>query len=244
MSGLRKLTPWAAQPLSEATKKTTHQAALNLTAESVLLGRHAIFVGWIVGGAGLALFAASIALWAYLLPLKTSVHDFDLIDRTTGIISKPLSVEDAPRFFPQATDEHYLWQYLKACRSWIPEDDRENDHICKIMSSPQQQAKYQEWRNLPSSPMNAIKNEGHVDIDNLHFYPRADDRNTHNYLITYDLTRWRGDQILNKQTWTADIAFQWHPELPMRAADREYNAGGMVVVDFNTTPGMANKVGK
>lgn len=233
MSGLRKLTPWAAQPLSEANKRATHRAALNLSAESVLLGRHAIFVGWIVGGMGLALFTASIVLWWYLLPLKTTVQDFLLVDRTTGIISKPISLEDAPKTFPEATDEHYLWQFLKAREGWVPEDDRANDHIVKIMSSPQLPEVYQQWRALPSSPMNAIKNDGHIDIDNLHFYRRPTDRNTHNYLVTFDRTIWRADQVLKRQTMTADIAFQWHPELPMRPDDREYNAGGMVIVDFN-----------
>ena len=239
MSALRKITPWAARPLSEAAKNAKHQQALELVATNVLLGRHAIIAGWSVGAVGALLAAVSMACWYMLLPLKTTEYVLQLIDRTTGVISKPVGLEDAPKLFPQSTDEHYLWQYLLACESWVPENDRQNDHICKIMSSPDRQARYQEWRDSPASPMNTLGRDGHIDIDHLYFYPRKKEQSTLNYLVVFNRTAWRGTSRLETQTWTADFAFQYHPELPMLPDDRKINAPGMVVISYDVHQGMA-----
>lgn len=246
MSGLRKYTPWAARPLPEAAKNEKHRQALDLVATNVLLGRHAIYAGWAVGAVGAVALIASAVGWTITLPLHTVENHMQLINATTGIVSDPVSLKDAPKLFPEATDRHYLWQYLLACESWTPENDKENDHICKVMSSPTRQAQYQEWRDSPISPMNTIGRDGHISIDDnsVFYYKRKKEGDTINYLIEFNRTIWRSERKVGVETWTADVAFQYHPELPMKPNDRNINDVGMVVINWDRHQGLAAETKK
>jgi type IV secretion system protein VirB8 len=241
MIGIRRMTPRPAKPLPEALKSAKHRQTLDLVAESALLGRSAIIAGWCVGGLGAAMFAASIYGWTSALPLKTIELRVLTVDRQTGIISQPVGLADAPKLFDTATDEHYLWQYLRARRGWVPEDYETDDHIVKIMSSPSEQVKYQQWRDAQLKQISALGNTLHSDVNILRFYPPATLGETREYFVTFILNVYSGSQQVSSQTLTADVTFQWHPELPMAPADRLLNPGGMVVINYDDGPGMAHR---
>jgi hypothetical protein len=63
VSAVGKISLWTAKPLSDVAKNAKFRAVMDLAAERVILGRSAIVTGWVIGGAGMACFAASIFGW-------------------------------------------------------------------------------------------------------------------------------------------------------------------------------------
>ena len=167
---------------------------MDLAAERVILGRSAIVTGWAIGGVGVACFAASIFGWVTLLPLKTSEVKFFLVDKSTGIIGEPVGLQDAPKLFGAAVEQQYLKRYIEAREGWVPEMDERNDHVTKLMSTPDEQARY------AASPQCAIRaGEGAWQgrpcrVENFRFHPLAigKDGETRRYLVQFDRTVWRG----------------------------------------------------
>ena len=124
MNELSKINPWTAKPLTDATKNAKFRAVMNLSAERVILGRSAIITGWVIGGVGVACLAASVAGWVTLMPLKTTVVKFFLVDKSTGIIGEPVGIQDAPKIFGAAVEQQYLHRYIpKRGSGWVPEMD-------------------------------------------------------------------------------------------------------------------------
>lgn len=233
---LSKISPWVAQPLTDAAKDAKVRSVLSLHAERVIYGRSAIITGWTMGGFGAAMMGISIWGWVMVLPLKTIQNEIWVADASTGIIAKPLTLEDAPKKFGTATEEHYLLQYLQARERWIPEMDRQNDHIAKIMSSPEEQARINEGRLRQEHNAVAIGKAGHVEIENVHYFPQATDKDsdTRRYLIRFQRTVWRGSNKESSEPWTNTTDFQWHPERAMTPADRADNPGGFVAISFTS----------
>lgn len=231
-----KINPWSAQPLTEASKDAKLRAVLNLAAERVIYGRQAIVVSWTVFGLGLAFFVISIAGWVMVLPLKTIQNNMWVADSSTGIISRPLRLEDAPTHFGPAMEQHALHQYLLARERWIPETDREDDHLAKVMSSAEEQARINASRQKPDHPAVALGGAGHVEIENVRYFPQFMDKDsqTRRYLVRYQRTTWRGNNKESTEPWTASIDFSWHPEREMMAADRDLNPGGFVAIAYTS----------
>ena len=219
MNAISKISPWTARPLIDAAKNAKFRAVMDLSAERVILGRSAIVTGWVIGGVGVACFAASIFGWVTLLPLKTSEVKFYLVDKSTGIIGEPVGLQDAPKLFGAAVERQYLKRYIEAREGWVPEMDERNDHVTKLMSTPDEQARYAAGRNMPLSPVKALGKDGE----------------TRRYLVQFDRTVWRGGNSDTMQAWSATVDFQWHPELPMRPDDRSDNPGGFQVLGYSAS---------
>ena len=236
MSAISKISPWTAKPLSEAAKNAKFRSVMDLAAERVILGRSAIVTGWVIGGAGMACFAASIFGWVTLLPLKTTEVKFFLVDKSTGIIAEPVGLLDAPRLFGATVEQQYLKRYIEAREGWVPEMDERNDHVTKLMSTPDEQARYAAGRNAPSSPEKALDKDGHVSLGNFRFHPLAIGKDkTRRYLVQFGRTVWHGANPDPTQPWSATVDFQWHPELPMRPDDRSDNPGGFQVLGYSAS---------
>lgn len=231
-----KIMPWTAQPLTDAAKDAKVRETLSQFAERVIYGQQAIMVSWTVFGLGAAMFGASIIGWVQILPLKTVVNVIWVADASTGIIAKPISIEDAPKKFGHATEEHFIHQYLLANERWTPEIDREMDHVAKIMSSPALQAQINDRRQKPDSNAVAIGNAGHVEIENVHYFPQFVDKEseTRRYLVRFQRTVWRAGNKESSEPWTATVDFQWHPERAMNPADRDDNPGGFVAIAYTS----------
>lgn len=233
---LARFTPWLAKPLAHAAKEEHFRKTLNYHAESVLMGRSALVAGWSVGGVGVALILVSMWGWITFLPLARTTDRIWIADQTTGIIAQPLSLEDAPKSMPAASDRYYIRQYIELCAGWVPELDRRNAYRCKLMSRPDQQERYNAWRKTPDSPMNAIGTSGHVEQDNFRYHVEPRSGQTLSYRVQYDQSSWKGTQKESTAGWTATIDFQWHPELPMTDADRQLNPGGFQAIAFTPNP--------
>lgn len=235
MNAINKVNPWLAAPLTEAAKSAKFRAVMNLSAERAILGRSAIVTGWIIGGVGLALVSVSIFGWITILPLKTTEVKFYLVDRSTGIIAEPVSLQDAPRLFGAAVEQQYLRRYIEAREGWVPEIDEQNDHVAKIMSSADEQARIADARSSPTGPVKALAKDGHISVENFRFHPLAigKDGITRSYLVQFDRTVWHGANRDPTQSWSATVDFQWHPALPMRPDDRSLNAGGFQAIAYS-----------
>lgn len=233
---LSKISPWTAQPLTDAAKDAKVRAILNLHAERVIYGRQAIIGGWAMGGLGATMMAVSIWGWVHILPLKTIQNEIWVADASTGIIAKPLTIEDAPTKFGPATEEHFLHQFILAMERWTPDVDREMDHLAKIMASPELQAQINDRRLKPDSNAIAVGNAGHVEIENIHYFPQFTDKDsqTHRYLVRFQRTVWRGKNKESSEPWTATVDFGWHPERAMTPADRADNPGGFVAIAYTS----------
>lgn len=231
-----KINPWVARPLTDDAKDAKVRQTLSLHAERVILGRSAIIAGWTMGGLGCFMMTVSVVGWVLVLPLKTIQNEIWVADSSTGIIAKPLSIEDAPRSFGGAIDEHFLHQYILAVERWVPETDREDDHLAKIMSSADRQAQINSDRLRPDRAQIAVGNAGHVEIENPHYFqqPPDEETNTRRYLVRFTRTVWRGSAVESREPWTASVAFQWHPERNMTPGDRALNPGGFVDISYSS----------
>jgi hypothetical protein len=116
--------------------------------------------------------------------------------------------------------------------------DERNDHVTKLMSTLDGQARYAAARVAPLSPVKAVGKDGHVGVGNFRFHPLAigKDGETRRYLVQFDRTVWRGANQDPTQAWSATVDFQWHPELPMRPDDRTDNPGRFQVLATAPAP--------
>jgi type IV secretory pathway component VirB8 len=230
-----KINPWTAKALTDATKDEKFKSVMNLAAERVILGRSAIIVGWVIGGFGGAAFLAAIFMVVMLMPLKETRFVFEEIDKSTGIIGQPVALADAPKLFGQVVDMQYLRRYIEVMEGWVPELDEQNDHVVKIMSTPDQQARIADARNSPTSPVKALAKDGHIQIENFRFHQLASAKDgiTRSYLVQFDRTVWRGQSKEPMQRWSATIDFQWHPAFLMTPDDRTVNPGGFQAIAYS-----------
>lgn len=237
MSVIRRLVPWTAKPLSAAMKDNKFRQVIDMNGERFLLGRSAIMVGWALGGTGVVCLLASAITVSTLFPLKRTEIKFYSVDQSTGIIGEPVSIADAPKIFSQAQDQQYLRRYIEAREGYVYEMDERNDHLVKIMSTPDEQARIQDKRNAPTFAGKVLGKDGHVQVENFRFHQLAGGRDrSRSYLVQFDETVWRGSTKAPTKPWSVTVDFQWHPELPMRPDDRSDNAGGFQVIAYSANP--------
>lgn len=237
MNAISRLAPWTAKPLSAAMKERKYREVLDLNAERFLIGRTAIVTGWILGGTGVVCLLASAVTVATLFPMKQTVLKFYSADQSTGIIAEPVSIQDAPKIFSEAQDWQYLRRYIEAREGYVYEMDQTNDHVAKILSSPDEQARIANARLSPEHPAKKLGKDGHIQIENFRFHQLAGGRNrARSYLVQYNLTVWHGANHDPIKPYSATIDFQWHPELVMVPDDRSINPGGLQVIAYSAKP--------
>lgn len=237
MNAISRLGPWAAKPLTSAAREAKFREVMNLSAERVILGRSAILMSWVVGGTGVVCMLASAITVATLFPLKQTEVKFYQVDQSTGIISAPVSIQDAPKIFSDAQDRQYLRRYIEAREGWVFEMDQRNAHLENVMSTPEEQARIAEKRAAANSPGKLLGKDGHIQIENFRFHQLAGGRaHTRSYLVQFDATVWRGTQKDSTKPYSATVDFQWLPTLPMTPDDRSDNAGGFQVLAYSANP--------
>jgi type IV secretory pathway component VirB8 len=233
------MSPWAAQPLTEAAKKPKFRKVMDLQAERFIYGRQAIVAGWTLSGVGILTLGASAFGWIVVMNRPIPLPRFIEVERNTGVLSQPVGVENAPKLFGAATEQHFLRTYILAREAWTPERDRENDHTVRIMSSPAEQARLNEER-----VKRVVDKNSYITLENFQWVPGVTDpvTHTHKYTVRYLRTVWHKTESAgataspSKEPWTAVIEFQWHPEYKMNDEDRDINLGGFVETNYNAQP--------
>lgn len=232
------MAPWRARALSKASKEAKYRAVLDLNAERVLIGRQNMIGAYAIGAVGILCIIGSAGLVVSVLPLKKTVPIFYAVDRSTGIIDQPVGVIDAPDTFTEAVDQMYLRRYVEAYEGWLLQTDQRSDHLIKIMSTPDQQARYMARRAAPDHPSKLLGKDGVVQVEphfRFHRHPGGS-AHTRSYDVFFEITSWRGNQKVATKSYTATVDFQWHPELDMAPDDRSLNPGGMQVIAYAAQP--------
>jgi type IV secretory pathway component VirB8 len=108
-------------------------------------------------------------------------------------------------------------------------------HRVTLMSTPDEQTRYKAMHDAPVAPARALRDRGYVQIDNFQFWPVGDGTaKTHEYVVKFDRREMHAGQPvpLKGEPYTAQIAFQFHPEYPMATPDRRLNVTGLQVLSY------------
>ena len=233
---------WAARPLSLKAREAKHQEVKSWAAERSSLKKYMFGIGAGLAGIGLTAMAGSVATVVSVLPLKTVEYRLLSVDQTTGIIGIPVSLKDAPAIFAEATDRFYLKRYVEACFGYVATMTTHNDHLCKLMSSPPEQTRIEDRKGKPDAPITRLKKGGQIDIDSFKASRKQDGADgTREYFVQFVATETEGNAVTKKTYYNGTIDFQWHPELAMKPADRDDNAGGIQVMSNGVTPDAGGK---
>jgi type IV secretory pathway component VirB8 len=193
--------------------------------------------GWWVGGIGATIgLVASCAMMVVVAYHRPQIR-YREIDPVSGVIRASYPAADAPRHFNTQVIQHYLSEYISARESFVWQIDAVLDHRIKIMSSPEEQRRYQmdrEKRN-PGKLYGAI---GYARVTRWIGWRQAGkEKNTYEYEVQFEL----GELLAADPTRarevrkTARIVFEFHPELMMSEADRIDNEAGLVVFFYNSS---------
>jgi len=194
------------------------------------------------GGLAIAAMAVSAATAVYLKTPVPPPPGYILVDRMTGRIDPPIAARDVAPYFSEAVRQKALHDFISACESYVPETWSKLDwHACMVMATPAEQKRREEdiGRGGPRYPPAVFKTGGWAMPTAFQAFTLlgatgAGSNQTWHYQIRYERT----EVVDNRETrprWTADLYVQFHPELPISAADRLINGSGLQVASFSTT---------
>jgi type IV secretion system protein VirB8 len=232
---------YRAQPMTAAAKEALFQQAGGFQAEREMLARRALTTGWWVGGIGAAIGVAGMICAATLFPLKTRDVAYIAVDQTSGSVGEMTSPKDAPKLFNETTIEGALRTYVELRENYLFETDSVAFHRVTIMSAPDEQVRFKAAHDEPLAPARALRDKGYVRVDDFHFYKVGTGKAaTLQYLVVFTRKEMRAGQPvpLKGDAYSATIDFQFHPEYPMAAQDRQLNWVGLQVLSYQTQAGI------
>lgn len=234
MNALNKITPWRNAALSDEDKKLFDDAN-SFQADRFLMGRAALKAGFWVGGIGAFIGVAGMVCAATLFPLKTREVEYYTINQETGYAGPSVGAKDAPTLFTHQVMEAALQTYVELRENYLFETDGIAFHRVTLMSTPEEQVRYKTMHDAPTAPARALQNRGYIQVDNFQFWPIGDGKaQTHEYVVKFSRREMHAGQAVPNasEPYTAQIAFQFHPEYPMAAPDRRVNVTGLQVLSY------------
>jgi len=237
------LDSWTATDLSDESRKLFYQAAIARQAE-IEKGAKAVRLHGLIFGTCSLLVAAIATTSAAAVYFKTPVPNpmgYALIDATSGAIVRPVPTKDAPSLYPESVRLRAIRDFIVACESYVPQTWREIDwHSCMIHSAPDEQKRRDAdiGQYGPRYPRNVFGPTGWAMPTTFLAFVKegeigTETNKTYRYQIRYERT-----EVLNgKETrphYTANLSFQFHPELKETDADRLLNETGFQAISFST----------
>jgi hypothetical protein len=143
--------------------------------------------------------------------------------------------KDAPDHFNDRVIKHYLREHIEDYMGFVWQLDPQYDYRVKLRSSKDEQARYIKWRddrNLGTR----YATTGYARVTRFTGWkPRETGTDkTQEWDVQWVLSEvMAGTSQVVETRWTGRIAFQFHPEIPMKESDREVNEAGLYVVLFN-----------
>jgi hypothetical protein len=239
---------WTTETLTDDSRAAFYQAALAHHTSAANDARTVRQTGLIAGAAGM--FCAVVAMMACAaVYLKTPVPPppgYIVLDRETGVIDPPVTAQEVPRYFPEATRRGALRDFIVACEGYIPETWAKVDyHTCMVMATPAEQKRRAEdiGSKGPRFPPTVFGQGGWAMPNGSAATPMTFTRlgsagppgsELYHYQVRYERT----ELIAGKEThprYTADVVAGFHPELKISDADRLLNKTGLQVFSFSTT---------
>lgn len=233
------IAAWEAAPLTPEMREAHFAASKSFAGEIERTGRAYRRTGFVTGAAGLVIGIAGLlcAVWAFSRPFPPP--QYIEVDKSTGWIGETLGPADAPKLFGEHVVESVLRSYVEDREAFIPEADDLAFHRVAIRSAPDEQARYaaaHDPKNNPGAPFVVYGRSGFARVENFHMTKRGQNTktDTYDYAVHFFKTEVKRGQVGQAKAWTAELQFQFHPELPMNQQDRQINATGLQVISYNS----------
>jgi type IV secretory pathway component VirB8 len=241
------LSAWPSEPLTDDSREAFYTAVKDRQQSALADAERVRRLGTIYGASGLAA-AVVMAIGALTVYIKTPVPPppgYILVDKTEGLITQPVSAQQAPTIFPEIVRERALRDFVTACETYVPETFLKVEwHNCMIMATPDEQKIIAAdiGPKGPRDPTVLFGGPGKPQavVDKFTEFRKLGEagvnpNQTYHYQVRYQ----RVEVANGKEThphYTAHIYFQFHPELRASMNDRIINPYGLQVVSFSTTP--------
>lgn len=234
MNEINKIRPQRNSALEDSDKKL-FDAANSFQEDRYLMGRAALKVGLWIGGIGTGIGVAGMICAATLFPLKTREVEYYTVNQETGYAGPSVGAKDAPTLFTHQVIESSLQTYVELRENYLYETDAVAFHRVTLMSTPDEQIRYKAMHDAPASPFRTLRERGYIQVDNFQFFPIGDGKaKTREYVVKFDRRVMPAGQPVPTKgdSYTTQIAFQFHPEYPMAAPDRRLNVTGLQVLSY------------
>jgi len=236
---------WPAETLSDASRAAFYKAALDryesAEADTKAVRRQGFLFG--CGGMLVGVLGMAAALTVYHKAPLPEPPGYILVDKSTGWIGQPMTAIDIPAYYPEATKDAALRDFIVSCESYVPQTWAKIAwHACMIQATPDEQRRREAdigrngarypvalfgptgWAMPTDFPPGAFVNIGETGTGTS---------KTYNYRVRY-----RRTEVINGREslvpYSAEIQFQFHPELKISPADRLINRTGLQVLAFST----------
>jgi len=203
-----------------------------------IYNRERSLAGWWVGGIGCGIgVLATLALVVVVVTNQPQVR-FTEIDDASGQIHESFGAKDAPAHFSDRVVNHYVAEYVGLREQFVWQTDSNTDRRVKLMSSPAQQAAYNDQKTK-DDPASKYGVNGYALVS--HFYPLIPREKGKDNSFEYEVPFVKSELLANtnqiKTThMTARLVFSFHPEIPMASdQDRLDNEAGLYVISYTSS---------
>jgi VirB8 protein len=239
--------PWTSAPLTDESRDAFYEAVLSRQKSLLEDAAQVRKLGGRYGASGMIVGAVGV-LAALVVYVKTPVPPppgYILVDKTEGIISQPVSAVQAPAIFPTVVRERALRDFITACENYVPETFLKLDwHSCMIMAVPEEQkliaAEIGQHGSRDPQALFTGPGKPQAVVDKFTEMKKLGEagvppNQTYHYQVRYERVEYTNGKE-SRPHYTAQIYFQFHPELKATPNDRLTNPYGLQVVSFSTTP--------
>jgi len=235
------LTAWRVEPLTPEMREQHFADSRSFAGEIERIGRSNRRLGFVVGCSGMAIGVLGMVCAAWMFTRPIPPQRYIEVDSSTGWVGETIGPQDAPKLFNDRVVESALRSYVEDREAFVPETDDLAFHRVAIKSLPDEQARYalahDPRRSPATAPFVVYGRGGFARVDNFHMTKRGMDpkTKTYDYVVHFFKADAKGGQLAVRP-WTAEMQFQFHPELPMNQPDRLLNETGLQVVAYSAYP--------
>ncbi len=193
-------------------------------------------IAWRVTAASLGLVALAIIAGMRLFPLKQVIHEVLIVERATGEISRPMTIEEARIDLDEAFMKHFVSLFIAAREGYTYDSSEKNYYDAAALMCPQLQ---EEWGKLwepanPKNPQNIYGKDGKVKVDIESIQPYTNDagkttRVTVNYKRTVTTTSTVSEPVYR----VASFSF-YYADISKKGKEQLVNPAGFQICDYRT----------
>lgn len=234
---------WTAETLDEQSADAFFKATKAHQQAMEEAGRAHRRLGFVVGVYGIAagLLGIGAGLVAYVKTPVPPPPGYIFIDRSDGAFFNPISANAVAAAYPESVRRKAIRDFIVACESYIPQTWATIDfHACMIMASPnaQKQEAADIGKNGERYPPAMLGADGLATIERFSEIKQGGVKGSGaSAIYAYNVRYVRAETAHNRQTlvpWSAQIVFEFRPDMGINADDRLINPSGLQVISFST----------
>ena len=231
---------WVAAELDQESREAFFRSAVerqtSIEADAKAIRRQGIIFG--SAGLAIAVVMTIAAAAVFLKKPAPPAPGFVLVDKENGVIGPAVAAPDAPKLFGEMVNERALRDFITRCEGYIPETWQRIDfHSCMVMASPDEQRRLAAVfdHRSPDYPPALFGAHGWAMPTRFLAFLRRETgpHQTLHYEVRYERTEVANGRE-QRPHYTAQVYWQWRPDLEMASGDRLLNEAGMQVVSFST----------